>query len=174
MIRGEFLRGVAFLISALSSISLLTTPALAQGRTVVGWVENVCIYPGNLLICAKLDTGARSCSLNARHIVEFQRNGKQWVRFNVIGGDGKRVTLEREVHRVARIKRHGLTAQERPVVMLGICLGGLCKDAEVNLVDRGSFLYQMLIGRAFMAGHLIVDPSVKYTTKPLCKEVPDR
>jgi hypothetical protein len=53
-------------------------------------------------------------------------------------------------------------------------LGDFYREAEVNLVDRSGFNYQMLIGRSFLAGNLIVDPSIKYTTKPICKGVPEQ
>ena len=92
------------------------------------------------------------------------------MRFDVIRGDGEKVTLERKIQRVALIKRKGAGSQKRPVVILGICLGNHFKHVEVNLVDRSNFLYPMLIGRSFMEGSLIVDPSSKYVTKPKCKE----
>jgi hypothetical protein len=162
-----------FLIATLGVISLiLVSPGAAQGKQVVGWLEKVCIYPGNLVVIAKLDTGAKNSSLNASNITEFTHNGEQWVRFNVTSRYGKTVTIERKVHRMAKIKRHGGRVQPRYSIHLGICLGDFCREAEVNLVDRSGFNYQMLISRSFLAGNLIVDPSIKYTTKPICKVVP--
>ena len=40
----------------------------------------------------------------------------------------------------------------------------------MNLVDRSGFQYRMLIGRKFMEGAVIIDPSAKYTVEPECKE----
>jgi hypothetical protein len=42
----------------------------------------------------------------------------------------------------------------------------------VSLVDRKNFDYQMLLGRVYLAGNAIVDPSVTYTTDPACKNIP--
>ena len=155
---------------SLTVVLLFIPPAGAHEKTVVGWLEKVWIDPGDVLVHAKLDTGARHSSLNAPEIMEFDRNGEKWVRFTVRSQDGKKVTLERKIHRIATVKRKGASSQKRPVVMLGICLGNYFKEVEVNLVDRSSFLYQMLIGRSFMKDALIIDPSVKYTTRPHCTE----
>jgi hypothetical protein len=146
-------------------------PLPIEGKQVVGWLEKVSIYPGNLVIHAKLDTGAKNSSLNASHITEFTRNGEQWVRFNVTSRYGKTVTFERKVKRVAKIKRHGARPQIRFAIRLGICLGSSYEEAEVNLVNRSDFNYQMLIGRSFLKGNVIIDPSLKFTTKPNCKVV---
>ena len=160
------------LIATVGVISLvLVSPGAAQGKQVVGWIEKVRIYPGNLVIRAKLDTGSKNSSLNASNITEFTRNGTQWVRFNVTSRYGKTVTFERKMHRLAKIKRHGGRIQPRYSIHLGICLGDFYREAEVNLVDRSGFIYQMLIGRSFLAGNFIVEPSITYTTNPNCKVI---
>lgn len=146
--------------------------ATAQNKQVVGWVERVRIYPGGLVFRAKLDTGAKNSSLNASHITDFKRDGEQWVRFEVTDLHDNIVTIERKVHRVAKIKNNHGRPQERLAVLLGICLGNSYREAEVNLVDRSSFIYQILIGRSFMRGNVMVDPSKKYTTKPTCSGMP--
>lgn len=172
---GEPVKTLYFLIATVGVISLvLVSPVAAQGKQVVGWLEKVRIYPGSLIIRAKLDTGAKNSSLNASHIIEFERNGERCVRFNVIDRYGKTVTIERKVHRTAKIKSHGGRAQPRYSIHLGICLGDFYREAEVNLVDRSGFIYQMLIGRSFLADNFIIDPSAKYTTKPICKGMPKK
>jgi hypothetical protein len=165
-------KSLYFLIATAGVISLiLISPVTAQGKKVVGWLEKARIYPGNLVVIAKLDTGAKNSSLNASHITEFTRNGEQWVRFKVTSRYGKAVTFERKVQRVAKIKRHGAMPQIRFAVRLGICLGSSYEEAEVNLVNRSDFNYQMLLGRSFLKGNAIIDPSLKYTIKPNCKVI---
>lgn len=166
---------ISYSLAMAGVISLaLTQLVTAQNKQVVGRLEKVCIYPGNLVIHAKLDTGAKNSSLNASHIIEFERDGERWVRFEVTSRYGKTVTIERKVHRVTKIKRHGANPQMRLTIRLGICLGSLYKEVEVNLVDRSGFNYQMLIGRSFMDGSVIVDPSIKYTTKLTCEGMPQK
>jgi hypothetical protein len=166
-------RTIFYFLAIVETISLIFTSAgSAHGKQVVGWVEKVRIYPGNIIIRAKLDTGARNSSLHASHITEFTRNGEEWVRFEVTGRNGKAVPVESKVHRVAKIKRQDAKPERRLAIVVGICLGDFYKEVEVNLVDRSDFIYQMLIGRSFMRGNLIVEPSVTYTTNPICKGAP--
>ena len=64
--------------------------------------------------------------------------------------------------------RHTGNSQMRPVILLRICLGGVRKEAEVNLVDRSRFKYPLLIGRSFLAGDFLIDSDQTYLLKPLC------
>ena len=137
---------------------------------VVGWLEKARILPGGLTLRAKLDTGAKTCSLTALGMIEFNRNGEQWVRFEVKDKYADKITLERKVLRTASIKQHGAELQKRPVVLVGICLGYVYKEVEVSLVDRSTFNYPMLLGRSFLAGRFIIDPAAKFTTPPSCVE----
>jgi hypothetical protein len=148
-------------------------PVFAQEKQVAGWVEYVSIYPGNLKIKAKLDTGARNSSLNAEAIDMFERNGETWVRFNVTNWKERTETIESKIIRIAKIKQHNTGPEKRPVIRLGICLGKIFKEVEVNLVDRGKFNYQLLIGRSFLKGSFIVDPSITFTINSSCRGVTD-
>ncbi len=160
------------LLAGLIGILAMAIPVMAADKQVVGWIEKVRIYPGNYLVHAKLDSGAEYSSLDAANLKEFERNGKPWVRFDLPQGNGHKVTIERPLLRMATIKRHYLQSQKRPVVKIGVCLGHIYKETEVNLVDRSGFNYRMLIGRKFMEGAVIIDPAVQYTIEPECQGVP--
>lgn len=147
----------------------MCTSVRAHDKVAIGWLEKASIYPSELVLIAKLDTGAKNSSLNASHIIEFTRDDERWVRFVVADRTGHKVSFERKVHRAVRIKTHGVTPQSRVVVILGICLGAVYKEVEVNLIDRSDFNYPLLLGRSFIAGHFVIDPSRKFTTKPLCR-----
>ena len=137
---------------------------------MVGWVERVRIYPGDFEIVAKIDTGAKTSSLNAPNMDIFRRQGEDWVRFEVTNRQGKTRKFEEKIYRISRIRRHGGRIQQRPVVMLGLCVGRVFRKTQVNLIDRKNFNYQMLIGRRFMTGQVIVDPSRTFIAKPDCKQ----
>jgi hypothetical protein len=147
-------------------------PALSESPkpVEVGWVERVCLCPGGFIIPAKVDTGAVSCSLHAPDIHEYDRDGKKWVRFHLNDFQGKERTIEQPVVGKRRIKRHFGGYQERMVIRLQVCLGTYCKDVDVNLVDRTGFEFPMLIGRNFMEGSLVVNPSAKNTVEPVCSD----
>lgn len=144
-------------------------PALALDKQVMGWAERVRVEPAGIIFHAKLDTGARTSSINAHNIEEFERDGETWVRFEVINRRREAVQLEMPKVREVKIMEHSGDPQRRPVVLMGICLGKIYKEVEVNLVDRSEFIYGMLLGRTFLKGDVIVDPSRQYTTKPDCK-----
>ncbi len=149
---------------------LCCTSALAtDGKKIVGWVEQVTISSGDLVIHAKLDTGAKTSSIDCDSITPFERNNKKWVRFEVTNNKGKQIVLEQPVERIATIKRHFGKKHKRYVVRLALCLAGELKEAEVNLEDRSGFNYRMLIGRSFLKDSFIIDPSLTFTTKSDCK-----
>lgn len=144
----------------------------AAETTVLGWVEKARIYPGGLKIVAKMDTGADNSSLNVTKWEKISRGGKDWIRFTVRNESGEALEIERELLRMAKIKRHKGASHVRPVVKLGICIGNIYKEAQVNLYDRSRFKYNMLIGRSFMKGPILIDPSKKLNGEPYCKEAP--
>ena len=144
--------------------------ASAGNKQVVGWVEKARISPGNIVLAAKMDSGADNSSLNVPDFTEFERNGEKWVRFELVSDNGHNTVIERKLVRVAKIKRHGGSRQIRPVVLMGICVGNYYRQVEVNLVDRSNFKYPLLIGRSFMQDKILIDPSVQYTLEPACEE----
>jgi hypothetical protein len=140
-----------------------------QAKTTVGWVENAVIYPGNILVKAKVDTGARHSSLHCECKTIVKKDGERYIRFSIKNFKGKRVELERKVYRVATIKRHHERRQQRDVIKLAICLGNTLKQVEVNVVDRSGFNYQLLIGRSFLKNDFVVDPALKFVHAPQCQ-----
>ncbi len=145
--------------------------AFSTEKKIVGLIEKVMIFPGALEVSAKIDTGARNSSLDATHLVEFARSGAKWVRFEVRNSRGQEKEIEAEVVRTVLIKRHESTSARRYVIRLGICLGRIYREVEVTLADRSGFNYPMLIGRSFLKGVFVVDPSVAFTMRPHCKEI---
>lgn len=142
-----------------------------KDKRVVGWIEYVTILPENLKIKAKMDTGARNSSLNAVNILEYNRGGDTFVRFDLTNWKGRTETIEAKVIRSAKIKQHNSGPELRPVIRIGICLEKVYKEVEVNLENRSNFNYQLLIGRSFLKGEFAVDPSKTFTIKTDCRKV---
>ena len=136
-----------------------------------GWAEQVVIRPPNLVLDAKLDTGADHCSVHAKKIKKFKKDGVPWVKFEVSNRYGGKAKLEEEIVRIAKVKTKSGGFQERPVVRLGVCLGDIYEMIECNLVDRSHFVYPALIGRDSLAGSVMVNPSRTYTKAPNCLPV---
>jgi hypothetical protein len=150
------------------------TPALAQATTsqtpsTAGYIETVLIDPGNRRVTAKIDTGAKTSSIDTLNILPFVKDGTEWVRFTMAGDDSQRWRLELPVVRTVGIKRAGAPTTRRYVVEMGVCLGSVYKKTEVNLVNRRHMNYRMLIGRTFLAGDFLVDPKSTFLTRPDCQ-----
>ncbi len=148
----------------------LTPAAAANELPAIGWIEPVQIENAGLTIDAKIDTGADYSSLDARNLRTFRRGGEEWVSFQTIGRDGKRVSLERSVYRYTTIRRAGGTEQKRATVLLGLCLGFVYRVVQVNLVDRRTLEYRMLIGRDFLQGRYLIDPARIHISVPSCPQ----
>lgn len=160
---------ILFLPLFLIFLSPLEVHPRSDKLTKAGWIETAQIYPGNLTFKAKLDTGAYSASLHADDIMQFERDGESWVSFKIQDDSGKKLTLEKPIHRIVKIKRHKQESSKRPVVKFGICIGEVFQETEVNLADRSKYKYDLLIGRLFLDEHFTVDPSSKHLLQPNCK-----
>ncbi|MBF0583190.1 MAG: ATP-dependent zinc protease [Magnetococcales bacterium] len=154
--------------------TLVTTVAYTHDTDpVVGYVEEVRIFlpSDNIVLKAKIDTGAKTSSLDVDELSFFSQKNEDWVRFMLTDNDGKRIKVSLPVERTARIRRAGTERDERPVVKLSLCLGNYYKEVEVNLSDRDGMTYPMLIGRQFLSQSYLVDPSRKFIQKrPRCEK----
>jgi hypothetical protein len=145
-----------------------------QGKIVAGIVEPVAIGALGIVVDAKLDTGADSCSLDARDIQLFEKDGGKWVRFEVTGQDGRSETLEASLVRTVRIRGDDRSAPRRPVVRLSLCLGSVRRTVDVNLANRRGYSSPALVGRNFLAGRVVVDSGRERLTHPDCPAAPPR
>ena len=127
---------------------------------IIGEVEAVYLEGFNTPLEARVDTGATTSSIDARNIRAFERDGKKWVSFQVVGrGEKVERSYELPVERVAAIKRHGAESIQRYTVMLTFRIGHLTLEREFTLSDRAKFQYPVLIGRNVITGIAAVDPS---------------
>lgn len=140
-------------------------------RYVFGWVEWVCVLPQGLQIKAKLDSGARTSSMNALDLTEFERDGDDWVRFNIEHPKtGELVEIERPVSRWLRIVQHEDDPRRRPVVKMEVKLGQIHQEVEFSLADRSNFVYQILIGRNYLRGLGLIDSDATFLGGHPCAE----
>lgn len=139
----------------------------SDAKKVIGKIENVRLIPPNIVLKARIDTGAKTTSIDAREITPFERDGKPWVRFVVMGGDHKPHLIEKKVLRTVLIKRHDAKSQIRYVVKMRIILGEVSQLIPVTVNDRDDYLYPVLIGRNFLRDSCIVDVTKKFQFKPV-------
>lgn len=167
------LRPIFIIIYGFFYLFCLPSSAFAEDtkkKLTIGRVEEVTINESDFTLQAKIDTGAENSSLNAADIHLVQRGKEKWIKFAVTNRHGKTLKLEHKIIRFVSIKRKEATTQQRPSIQLDICLGGVLKRVEVNLINRSNFNYQMLIGSSFLKGTFIVDVEKILTHKPICHD----
>ena len=94
------------------------------------------------------------------------------------GKDASDKVYEHKVSRISKIKSRAdedddkdeASVAKRPVIDLEMCLGDVKRTVEVNLTDRSSFNYPLLIGaKALREFGAAVNPARRYTAdKPDC------
>jgi hypothetical protein len=157
----------------LCTCALFSESAMAANneKIVYGFIEKATLLDKDLVLSAKLDTGAKSASLNATHISPIKIGDKPYLRFIVPTKEGD-VTFECEYVGEVNIKVRAGERQasqllnkfiQRPVVLMKIRLANNIQEIRVNLTNRKRFIYPLLLGRqAIKAFNGLVDPSRKY------------
>lgn len=135
-------------------------------HVIIGEIERVTIDGVKPSFNARVDTGATTSSLNAVDVEEFERDGKNWVRFHLADEETPKAEqnwIEAPIVRYARIRQSTNDQTERrAVVELWIKLGPLHEKAQFTLADRSKMTNPVLLGREFIRDIALVDVSRKY------------
>ena len=140
---------------------IIQTPAHLQGRLVLGLQEEAELPDLNAQITAKLDTGAANTSVDARNIQLFERDSKQWVKFDLYRTSNDVISMEQPIKDIIKIKRPGLKAVERPVISMTITIGELTQPVLVTLANREKYKFPLLVGRNFIQDLAVIDVNGK-------------
>lgn len=149
----------------------------------LGFVEWVVMNDTGLQLKARLDTGAKTSSLHAVNVEEFEKDNEEWVKFQIPLSDHKShdngdeteheeiiLELERPVERTVLIKRKGAPSQRRYVVMMDFCIAGTHHETQFSLTDRGNFTYPVLLGRRFMRDdNILIDSADSFLATQECE-----
>lgn len=141
--------------------------AIIADKLVIGEVEMVHFDPPNLTFASRIDTGAAGTSIHASNITPFERDGRNWVRFEINQpSTGKAIVIERPLARKVLIKQATADALERRfVIKMTLTLGPLSEQVDVSLSERDSMEHPVLIGRNFLRNLAIVDVSQRLIAK---------
>lgn len=158
----------------LFACSLAAAADSHAGPRTLGWLEWSYLLPGPVQLKTKLDTGARTSSIDAVDIMPYEHEGARWVRFRVPLSErpddsdhGRDLVLERPVAREILIKEHAGDSSTRYVVRLDFCIDGMTFTTPVSLTSRKRFNYPVLLGRIALKRRAIVDPAGKFTADKL-------
>jgi len=133
---------------------------------VIGWREWVALPElGISSIKAKVDSGARSSSLHAIDLKKFEREGQQWVRFNVNPvqrSSDSTITIEAPVLEYRSVRSSSGKSSLRPVILTPVTLMGVTWPIEVTLAGRDDMGFRMLLGREAVRGWFLIDTKASY------------
>lgn len=135
---------------------------------VIGWRELVALPElGLRRIPAKIDTGARTSSLHATILEEYEREGLRYIRFGV---DFPQQHV-RQVCEAVHVEWRGITSsngetQLRRIIKTPLKIGGLRFRAEISLADRSDMRFPMLIGRSSLRRRFVVDSGHSWLQSP--------
>lgn len=179
----------ALLAAALIFPSTMAFSAESDAKTeprppeTLGFVEWIVMQDTSLRLKARLDTGAKTSSLHAVNVEPFEKDGEEWVSFQIPLGDHEDqptegelehenviLELERPVERTVLIKRKGAPSQKRYVVMMDFCIAGTTHTTQFSLTDRGKFSYPALLGRRFMRDdNILIDSTDGFMAERECE-----
>lgn len=133
---------------------------------VIGWREWVGLPDLAIKrIKVKVDTGARSSSLHAFDLEDFEREGVKWVRFRVHPvqrNNDKTVQAEAKILEYRSVRSSSGKASLRPVIVTNISLLGVSWPVELTLANRDEMGFRMLLGREAFRKRFLIDAGNSY------------
>lgn len=142
-----------------------------DGKLLLGEYEWVLLPTQQLVLPARIDSGANTSSLHAINLQQFERDGKTWVRFethyqpesNQPENDQPAFEATIEAPLVRKVNVTQATGSEtRPVIVLPLQLGALTQPVEFTLTDRSNLTFPILLGRRFFMDIAVIDVSKTY------------
>lgn len=116
-------------------------------------------------IKARVDSGAKTSSIQANNIKTFFKETEEWVRFEVNPLQVNRsisIKCEAKIHAKRSIKSSIGISEERIVIKAIITLGNDTFEIELTLANRDSMEFRMLLGREALYNRYLVNPSATY------------
>lgn len=133
---------------------------------MIGWREWVSLPElGNVILKAKIDTGARTSSLHAWNLALLNENGEEYVTFELhpIQRDNRKAAkcmaplIDRRI-----IKSSTGHRQQRFVISTLAQVGQHRWPIELSLTRRDEMGFRMLLGRAAIREHFLINPGKSF------------
>lgn len=121
-------------------------------------------------IKARVDSGAKTSSIQANNIKTFYRGTEEWVRFEVNPIQDNRsiaVSCESKVHDRRSIKSSSGVSEPRIVIKSQIGLADAQFEIELTLANRDAMEFRMLLGREALIEKYMVNPSRSFLLKEI-------
>ena len=140
-----------------------------QDLSIIG-SEEWCVFGalGIPAIKARVDSGAKTSSIQASNAKVFGRGGQEFVKFEVNPlQDNRSINIQCEAQLVDRrtIKSSSGIAEERYVIKTPVTIGADTFDIELTLANRDTMEFRMLLGREALNGRYMVNPADSFLQK---------
>lgn len=129
--------------------------------------EEWCVFEtlGIPAIKARVDSGAKTSSLQATNIKIVMKHGEEWVQFEVFPlQESRSIALRCESRLIDRrtVKSSSGISEERLVIKAPVRMGEDVFEIALTLANRDTMEYRMLLGREAISGRYLVDPSSSF------------
>lgn len=124
-------------------------------------------------IKARIDSGAKTSSIQSTNIKKFKKGKESWVSFDVNPiQDNLSIVVhcESKIVDVRIVKSSSGITDKRLVIMEKVQIGNNSFEIELTLANRDGMDFRMLLGREAMKDRFIVDPSKHYLTGQITEE----
>ncbi|MDP5252965.1 MULTISPECIES: ATP-dependent zinc protease [unclassified Vibrio] len=135
----------------------------SSGKLILGSKEKVWVTKIDQTLDSRVDTGATTSSISAVNIQDFERDGKDWVKFQIDHDDVSSKVIEMPVKRWVKIRQASSDKPDRrPIVEMEITIGDTTQLTQFTLTDRNHLSYPLLLGRSFFKDVAVVDVAKTY------------
>ncbi|MFD0796148.1 30S ribosomal protein S6--L-glutamate ligase [Maribacter chungangensis] len=129
--------------------------------------EEWCVFEhlGVPAIKARVDSGAKTSSIQATNLKVISKGTQEWVRFEVNPlQENRSIAIQCEARLIDRrmVKSSSGISEERLVVKTPVTVGEDTFDVELTLANRDTMEFRMLLGREALNERFIVNPAVSY------------
>lgn len=133
--------------------------------TLIGWREWVELPEWGLWLKAKIDTGAKSSSLDVEDIQVLSGNR---ISFGIhrLRKTDQLTHVEAELVRTIAVRSSNGQRQNRYVVRTILRLCGVEKPILITLASRRRMIHRMLLGREALADDFLIDAGVDHIATP--------
>ncbi|MBJ2174437.1 ATP-dependent zinc protease [Aureibaculum sp. A20] len=125
-------------------------------------------------ILARIDSGAKTSSIQAKKIKLFTKNNEDWVQFVVYPIQKNKsisVTCVAKFYDKRLIKNSFGTSEERIIIKTPITIGEDTFDIELSLANRSAMQFAMLLGRNAIAHRYVIHSGVKQVQNKILRKV---
>ena len=145
-----------------------------QDLNVIG-SEEWCVFGalGIPAIKARVDSGAKTSSIQAANAKVFGRGGQEYVKFEINPiQDNRSINIQCEAKLVDRrtVRSSSGIAEERFVIKTPVTIGADTFDIELTLANRDTMEFRMLLGREALNGRYMVNPADSFFQKEFSDE----